>query len=209
MRRIIIADDHVLIREGLIQVLKNEFPSAVIEQVSSAEALLAKIIVADWELVITDISMPGKSGLDIIQEIRSHSPKVPILVLSTYPEEQYAIRALKAGASGYLNKMSATDEIVKAVRILSMGKKYISSPVAEQLAGNLNHNDNNPLHEMLSAREFEIFTLLAAGKSVSDIAEQVFLSTSSISTYRARILGKLHLKTNADIIFYCIQHKLA
>ncbi|MEO5593085.1 MAG: response regulator transcription factor [Chitinophagaceae bacterium] len=208
MHRIVIADDHILIRKGLIQVLKEEFPSAIIEETSDAEALIKKVLSAEWDLVITDISMPGKSGLDILQEIKRHAPKLPVLVLSMFPEEQYAIRALKAGAAGYLNKMSAPEEIIKAIRTVSLGKKYITPLVAEQLAGNLLPDNEKALHESLSAREFEIFTLLAAGKSVSDIAEQVVLSTSSISTYRARILKKLHLRNNADIIFYSLGHNM-
>ena len=131
MRRIIIADDHILIRTGLIQILLKEFPSAIIEQTNDAGELMRKVLSDEWDLVITDISMPGKSGLEILQEINLHAPALPVLVLSMFPEEQYAIRALKAGASGYLNKMSAPEEIIKAINCVSLGKKYITPAIAE------------------------------------------------------------------------------
>jgi len=206
MRRIVIADDHALIRKGLIQVLQKEFPSAVIEEAGDAEELMKKVLAQKWDLVITDISMPGKSGLDIIAEIRQHFPHLPVLVLSMLPEEQYAIRALKAGAWAYLNKLSAPDEIIKAIARVAMGKKYIAPSVAEQMASDLHADKEKALHEYLSPREFEIFNLLAAGKSTSAIAKQVSLSISSISTYRARIMEKMHFRTNADIIFYAIRN---
>ncbi|MEO6316453.1 MAG: response regulator transcription factor [Chitinophagaceae bacterium] len=208
MRRILIADDHILIRSGLRQILTNEFPSAIIEEASDAEELLKKVLSQHWDLVITDISMPGKSGLEILKEIKLYDPTIPVLVLSMFPEEQYAIRALTTGASGYLNKMSAPDEIVKAINQISLGKKYITPGLAEQLANNLRNDQDKELHESLSTREFEIFKLLANGKSVSEIAEQISLSPSTISTYRSRIMVKMNLHTNADLIFYCIGHKL-
>ena len=208
MRRILIADDHILIRRGLTQILLAEFPSAEITETPDAEELLQKVLTEKWDLVITDISMPGKSGLEILQEIKLHSPSLPVLVLSMMPEEQYALRVLKAGASGYLNKLSAPEEIIKAIGLVSLGKKYITPAIAEQMLGNLQQDTEKEAHESLSRREFEIFTLLSAGKSVSDIAEQVSLSPSTISTHRARILEKMHLHSNADLIFYSIGHKL-
>ena len=208
MRKVLIADDHVLIRRGLTQILLNEFPSALIVETNDAEELLKKVLTEDWDLVITDISMPGKSGLDVLREIKQYAPGLPVLVLSMFPEEQYAIRVLKAGASGYLNKLAAPEEIIKAIGCISHGKKYITSVIAEQLASNLQKDTEKELHEYLSEREFEIFKLLASGKSVSTIAEQVTLSPSTISTYRARIMEKMNLHTNADIIFYSIGHKL-
>lgn len=208
MRRIIIADDHILIRTGLKQVLLQAFPSVYIEETDNAEDLLKKVLAEQWDLVITDIVMPGRSGLDILNEVRKHSPQLPVLVLSMFAEEQYAMRVLKAGASGYLNKMSAPKEIIKAISVVSHGKKYLTPQVAEQLANSLRHDKEKQLHEYFSAREFEIFNLLAAGKSVSAIALQISLSPSTISTYRARILEKLNLHSNADIIFYAISNNL-
>lgn len=208
MRRIIIADDHILIRTGLKLVLQQAFPSVYIEETDNAEDLLKKVLAEQWDLVITDIVMPGRSGLDILNEIRKYSPQLPVLVLSMFAEEQYAMRVLKAGASGYLNKMSAPEEIIKAISVVSHGKKYLTPLVAEQLANSLRHDKEKQLHEYFSAREFEIFNLLAAGKSVSAIALQVSLSPSTISTYRSRILEKLNLRSNADIIFYAISNKL-
>ena len=152
--------------------------------------------------------MPGRSGLESLQQIKQFHPKLPVLILSVYPEEQYAIRVLKAGASGYLNKDLAPEELVKAVNCVLVGKKYITPSVAEKLASALDLDSEKALHEFLSDREFEVLKLLAAGKSVSDIAEQLSLSVTTVSTYRARIMTKMNLKTNADLTLYAIEHKL-
>jgi two-component system invasion response regulator UvrY len=208
MRRILIADDHSVVRKGLKQILKGEFPSAHIEEADNAEDLLKKVMAEEWDMVISDISMPGKSGLDVLAQIRQVHPKLPYLVLSMYPEEQYAIRVLKAGASGYLNKDSLPEELLKAVNRVLSGKKYITPSTAEKLASTFGQNGSDFTHESLSNREFEVLKLLAAGKSVSDIAEQLSLSASTISTYRARIMIKMNLKTNADLILHAVNHKL-
>jgi two-component system, NarL family, invasion response regulator UvrY len=208
MRRILIADDHSVVRKGLKQILKGEFPSVHIEEAANAEDLLKKVMAEEWDMVISDISMPGKSGLDVLAQIRQVHPKLPYLVLSMYPEEQYAIRVLKAGASGYLNKDSLPEELLKAVNRVLSGKKYITPSTAEKLATTFGQNGSEFTHESLSNREFEVLKLLAAGKSVSDIAEQLSLSASTISTYRARIMLKMNLKTNADLILHAINHKL-
>ncbi|MEP6748169.1 MAG: response regulator transcription factor [Bacteroidota bacterium] len=208
MQRILIADDHIFIRKGLIQVLLTEFPSADIVETNNAEDLLAKAFAEKWDLIITDISMPGRSGLDTLAEIHQHSPSLPVVVLSMFTEEQYAIRALKAGASGYLNKMSAPEELIKAINWVLLGKKYITPVIAEQMANYLEQNTEKDMHEHLSNREFEIFKMLAAGKSISAIAAQICLSPSTISTYRARIMTKMHLHTNADLTLYSVEHKL-
>jgi len=208
MRRILIADDHILIRKGLIQVLLHEFPSVLVTETSDGEDLLRKVLTEKWDLVITDISMPGRSGLEILEEIRLHAPALPVLVLSMFTEEQYAIRALKAGASGYLNKMTAPEELIKAINWIMLGKKYITPLVAEQLANGLQQKTGKEAHEYLSNREFEIFKLLASGKSVSAIAEKISLSASTISTYRSRIMAKMNLHTNADLALYAVDHKL-
>jgi two-component system, NarL family, invasion response regulator UvrY len=208
MKRILIADDHIFIRKGLIQILLYEFPSALIVETNNAEDLLSKALTEKWDLIITDISMPGRSGLDTLAEIRHHAPSLPVLVLSMFTEEQYAIRALKAGASGYLSKMSAAEELIKAINWVSLGKKYITPVIAEQMANYLGQNTEKDMHEHLSNREFEIFKMLATGKSVSAIAEQICLSPSTISTYRAKIMTKMHLHTNADLMLYSVEHKL-
>lgn len=208
MRRFLIADDHTVVRRGLKQILTEAFPSALIEEVADAEDLLKKVMKETWDVVISDISMPGRSGLEVLQQIRLDHPKLPVLILSVYPEDQYAIRVLKAGASGYLTKDSAPEELVKAINQLLLGKKYITSSIAEKLAGALEQDSDKKSHEYLSDREFEVMKQLAAGKSVSEIADKISLSVTTISTYRARIMTKMNLKTNADLTLYAIEHKL-
>jgi two-component system, NarL family, invasion response regulator UvrY len=208
MLRIIIADDHSVVRKGLKQSLLEAYPSAIVEDVADAEDLLKRIMLNEWDVVISDISMPGRSGLEVLQQIRQNYPKLPVLILSVHPEDQYAIRVLKAGASGYLNKDSAPEELVKAVDRIMLGKKYITASIAEKLATSLDQDTEKLNHELLSDREFEVMKLLAAGKSVSDIAVQISLSATTVSTYRARIMTKMNLKTNADLTLYCIEHKL-
>jgi two-component system invasion response regulator UvrY len=208
MHRILIADDHTVVRKGLKQILQDAFPSAFIEEVADAEGLLKRVFSEDWDVVISDISMPGRSGLDVLQQIRQSHPRLPILILSMHPEDQYAIRVLRAGASGYLNKNSAPEELVKAINQVLLGKKYITPSIAEKLVNAFDQDAKKFSHEYLSDREFEVLKLLAAGKSVSDISDQISLSASTISTYRARIMTKLNLKTNADLTLYSFEHKL-
>jgi DNA-binding NarL/FixJ family response regulator len=208
MLRILIADDHTIVRRGLKQILLEEFVAAVIEEVADAEELLKKVLKEEWDVVISDISMPGRSGLEVLQQIKQYYPKLPVLILSMHPEDQYAVRVLKAGASGYLNKDSAADELVKAIRQLLLGKKYITASIAERLAGLLDQDSEKLPHEILSDREFEVLKLLAAGQPVSEIAEKLALSVTTVSTYRARVLIKMNLKTNADLILYAITNKL-
>lgn len=204
--RILIADDHSIVRRGLKDILRDEFPFSEIIEVSDAASMMLKIVKESWDIVISDLSMPGRTALDVLPEIKQHNPKLPVLILSIYPEEQYAIRALKAGASGYLNKDLAPDELINAVRRVLSGRKYITSSVAEKLADF--NSKGKTAHEQLSDREFEVLKLLAAGKSVSEISVMFHLGATTISTYRARILKKLQLKTNADIIQYAITHQL-
>jgi two-component system, NarL family, invasion response regulator UvrY len=208
MIKIIIADDHAVVRKGLIQILLEAFPSALITEVTDAESLLKMVFKEFWDLVISDISMPGLSGLDVLQQMKQHYPKLPVLILSMYSEDLYAIRVLKAGASGFLNKDFVPEQLVAAATRLLSGKKYISSNIAEKLAGTLDLENDKPLHESLSNREFEVFKYIASGQSVSDIATRLSLSVTSISTYRARIITKMNLKSNADIMLYSLEHKL-
>jgi two-component system, NarL family, invasion response regulator UvrY len=208
MRRFLIADDHEVVRRGLKQILFDAFPSAIVEEVTNAEDLLKKVGLEEWDVVISDISMPGRSGLEILQQIRLEHPKLPVLILSVHSEDHYAIRVLKAGASGYLNKESLADELVRAINHLLLGKKYITPSIGEKMATMLDKDMGKLLHESLSDREFEVCKLLAAGMSVSEIAEKLFLSVTTVSTYRARIMTKMNLKTNSDLTLYAIEYKL-
>jgi DNA-binding NarL/FixJ family response regulator len=208
MMRILIADDHTVVRKGLKQILLEAFKSAHIQEVSDAEELVKEALKAQWDVVITDLSMPGRSGLDALHQIKQHDPKLPVLILSIHPEEQYAIRALKAGAAGYLSKDMASEELVNAVHRVLLGKKYISPSVAEKLASTLDLDEEKQLHEYLSDREFDVLKLIATGKSITEIAGLLSLSPTTISTYRTRILTKLNMKNNADLILYSLEHKL-
>jgi two-component system, NarL family, invasion response regulator UvrY len=208
MNRFLIADDHAVVRVGLRQFLSQAFPSAIIEEVTNGDDMYKRVTFEKWDVVISDISMPGRNALEVLQQIRLDQPKLPFLFLSTYFEDQYAIRALKAGASGYLNKEAAGAELVRAIEQLLLGKKYITPSIAEKLAGNLDRDSAKMPHEHLSNREFEVCKLLAAGKTVSEIAKNIFLSVTTVSTYRGRIMGKMNLKNNADITLYAIEYKL-
>lgn len=208
MIRILIADDHHVVRKGLRQILLDEFPASVIEEVADAEELIKKVMHAQWDVVISDLSMPGRSGLDALQQIKLSYPDLPVLILSIHPEEQYALRALKSGASGYLSKDAAPDELVKAVKKVMLGKKYISQAIAEKLANSFSSESLLSPHENLSDREFDVMKLLANGQSVSEIAERLSLSVTTVSTYRARVMVKMHLKSNSDLTRYAIEYKL-
>jgi DNA-binding NarL/FixJ family response regulator len=208
MVRFLIADDHTIVRRGLRQILLEGFPAAYIEEVGDAEDMVKKIIQQEWDVVISDLSMPGRSGLEALQQIKQIQPKLPVLILSIHPEEQYALRVLKAGAAGYLSKDLAPDELVNAVQRVMLGKKYITASIAEKLASVLDNDSDKLPHEYLSDREFSVLKLLASGKSVSDIAESLFLSVTTVSTYRARIMAKMNMKSNADLTLYAIENKL-
>lgn len=209
MLRILIADDHTIVQAGLRQILLDEFPGAHVEVVSDAGSLLKKVFNDSWSVIISDLSMPGQSGLDALAQIRQHYPKLPVLILSIHPEEQYALRVLKAGASGYLNKSLAAEELVTAVNRVLQGRKYITAAVAERLADKLDSSAaNGPAHEGLSDREYNVFKLIASGKPVSEIAEMLSLGVTTVSTYRARILEKMNLKTNAELTRYAIENQL-
>jgi two-component system invasion response regulator UvrY len=207
--RILIADDHAVVRKGIRQLLVEEYPSATIEEVGDGESLITKTKTEIWDVVICDLDMPGRSGLDAMQQIRSMHPKLPVLIMSIYPEEQYARRLLKAGAAGYLCKDAATEDLAKALHQVLQGRKYISPAVAQLIAGDIGQDGpDKGSHESLSNREFEIFKLIASGKSVSEIAEKLSLSSATISTHRARILVKMNLRTNAELTRYALDNKL-
>lgn len=208
MIRILIADDHIVVRKGLRQILAEEFTDAHIEDVPDAEELIKKVIKEKWDVVISDLTMPGKSGLDALLYIKQNYPTLPVLILSIHPEEQYAIRVLKAGASGYLSKDTAPDELVNAVKRVMQGKKYITLSIAEKIADSLDTDADKKLHEYLSDREFVVFKMLASGKAVGEIADNLSLSVTTVSTYRARILSKMNMKSNANLTLYAIEHNL-
>jgi DNA-binding NarL/FixJ family response regulator len=208
MTRILIADDHAVVRRGLRQILYEAFPFAHLEEATNTAELLKKVGAQEWDMVISDLSMPGENVLDAVRRIKQDFPKLPVLVLSIYPEELYAIRSIKAGASGYLRKDSHPDELLNAVRKVLSGKKYITPKVAEKLASVVEKYGEKAPHEILSDREFEIFKLIASGKTVSEIATLFSLSVSTISTYRTRVLAKMNRKTNADLTLYAMEHKL-
>ena len=207
--KILIADDHAIVRKGLKQLLLEEYPSAKKEEVADGESLIAKVINEKWGVVICDLDMPGRSGLDIMRQIKEIAPKLPVLIVSIYPEDQYAVRVLKAGAAGYVSKDAATEELAEAVRRVLQGRKYISPSMAEIIAEDMGGpNSDKAPHEFLSDREFEVFKLIASGKSVSEIAEKLSLSSATVSTHRARILIKMNMKTNPELTRYALDNKL-
>ena len=208
MKRILIADDHAIVRKGLRLLLLEAYPSAEIGEAGDAETLINKIIQEEWEVVICDISMPGRSGLDALSQIKQIAPRLPVLIMSMYPEDQYALRVLKAGAAGYLGKETIHDDIIKALQTVELGKKFITSTIAEKLAKAFEEDSTDQLHEKLSDREFDVFKMLASGKAVSEIANQFSLSVTTVSTYRSRVLEKMSMKSNADLTRYALEKKL-
>ncbi|HXG93713.1 MAG TPA: response regulator transcription factor [Blastocatellia bacterium] len=208
MVKVLIADDHTIVREGLKQILAQSVDLSVTGEAANGGELLEKVRTGDWDVVLLDLNMPGRDGLDTLKQLKCERPKLPVLVLSMYPEEQYAVRILKAGASGYLNKRSAPEQLIEAIRRVSSGGKYISAAMAEKLAFELETNFQDALHNSLSDREYQVLCLLASGKTRREVAEELSLSVKSISTYRARILEKLRLKSNAELTHYAIQHGL-
>ena len=208
MIRILIADDHAIVRKGLRQIIMEEFPSANVEEANDAENLVSKTLQQDWDVVICDLSMPGRSGLDALRQIKQSAPSLPVLIMSMHPEDQYALRVLKAGASGYLSKESIHDELIRAIRTVMLGKKFITPTVAEKLADAFDADSGRQQHELLSDREFDVFKSLSGGKSVSEIAAQLSLSVTTVSTYRARILEKMNMKSNAELTRYALEKGL-
>lgn len=206
--RVLIADDHAVFRRGLKETIGEAFPKVTFGEAKSAMEALECVRLQNWDIVILDISMPGKSGLDILEDLKRLRPKLPILLLSMHPEEQYARRALKAGASGYLTKESVPDELKLAVRKIVAGGRYVSATLAERLAYDLRSGAEAPVHELLSDREFQVLRMIASGKTVKQIADEVGLSVKTVSTYRARILEKTGLNTTAELIRYAFQAQL-
>jgi len=206
MKRIILADDHSFIRLGLIQILKDEYPSVEIKEVEDGESLIKEVLKNNWDLVISDLNMPGKSGLEALEQIKLIKPNLPVLILSIYTEDLYAVRVLKAGASGYMNKNAAPYELIIAIQRIFLGKKYITLEIGERLLAHI--NTHKKTHELLTNKEFEIFKLLANGKTITQIAEIYSLALTTVSTHRKRILEKLNLSTNSELTRYALAHHL-
>ncbi len=208
MIKILIADDHSVVRAGLKQIISGIPDMAIVDEAGNANVVIDKIRNNDYSVVVLDIAMPGKSGLDTLKEIKAERPGLPVLMLSMYPEDQYAIRVLKSGAAGYLTKESAPEELVTAIRTVANGKKYISPSLAEKLVINLDSDGKKEPHELLSDREYQVLRMIASGKAVSEIADELSLSVKTISTYRSRVLEKMNLKNNAELTTYAIQNNL-
>ncbi len=208
MIRVLIADDHAIVREGLKQIVAQTMDIKVVGEATNAAEVVPKVRSLKPDLLLLDISMPGRSGLDVLIEVRRDHPEVPVLILSLHAEDQYAVRTLKAGAAGYLTKESAPDQLIAAIRKASSGGKYISSNLAERLALHLVSDKGASPHELLSNREFQVFRMIALGKTVTEIAEELSLSVKTISTNRTRILEKMQMKNNAEITQYALQHSL-
>jgi two-component system invasion response regulator UvrY len=208
MIRIPIVDDHAILLRGLKEILEREFRDVSIGGAGTAEQALTQLDAENWDLVILDITMPGRSGVDVLRHLKALRPKLPVLVLSMHPEDQYGKRVLKAGASGYMNKESAPEELIKAVRKLLSGGRYVSPTLAETLAVDLDRDDGTPGHERLSDREFEVLRKIASGKTVGQIAQELHLSVPTVSTYRARILEKMGMSNTAELIRYALSHRL-
>ncbi len=208
MRRLLVVDDHEVVRRGTRQVLAEGFPGAAFGEAGTAAEALAALQAGRWDLLVLDINLPGRSGLEVLEDVRRQWPQLPVLVLSAYPEEEFAVRCLRLGASGYLTKSSAADELVAAARKALEGGKYVTAALAERLAAVLGGGVQSEPHEALSGRELQVVRLVATGRSMKEIAAELHLSEKTIATYRARIADKLGLSTNVELTRYALQHKL-
>jgi DNA-binding NarL/FixJ family response regulator len=209
MIRILIADDHAVVRAGLRQFISGHSDMTVAAEAANGAEVMEQVRNCELDVVVLDISMPGRSGIDIMSSLHQGSPDLPVLILSGFAEEQYAINLMRAGASGYLNKEAAATQLVNAIRTVAQGRKYVSPSLAQLLADGLSAKDlDQPAHGKLSGREFQIFCKLAKGDAVTQIAEELFLSVKTVSTYRTRILAKMGMKSNADLTYYAIKNQL-
>ena len=207
--RVLIADDHAIVRQGLRQILSDTPDLTVAGEAENGVQAVQMVRSGEWDVVLMDVSMPDRNGIDALKLIKKEFPRLPVLILSMYPEEQYAIRALKAGASGYLTKQSAPDLLVTAIRQVASGKKYVSPSLAEELANAIGEDSERPAHEKLSDREYQTLCMIASGKTPTEIAEALNLSVKTVSVYRARLLEKMHLRNNAEVTHYGLKHGLA
>jgi two-component system, NarL family, invasion response regulator UvrY len=208
MIKVLVADDHAVVREGLKQILADTSDIELAGEAATGSEALDKVRNEDWDVVVLDISLPDRNGLDVLKQIKSGRPELPVLVLTMHGEEQYAVRVLRAGAAGYLTKETAPEQLVEAIRKVARGGKYVSPSLAEDLAFHLLSRSQKPLHETLSDREFQVLCMIASGKKAKDIAEELCLSIKTISTHRARILQKMRMKSNAELIHYSIRNRL-
>ncbi|HNW30459.1 MAG TPA: response regulator transcription factor [Spirochaetota bacterium] len=208
MKRIIIADDHEIVRAGLKQIIADDPELSVDGEAGDGQELLEKLRKKRYDVVLLDMKMPGRSGLEILKQLKMEHPSLPVLVLSMHPEEQYAVRTIRAGASGYITKETAPERLVEAIRKVCAGGKYISASLAEQLADSIADSRSKPPHEYLTDREFQVMCMIASGKTITEIAKELFLSVKTISTYRQRILEKMNMKNNAELTHYVISNNL-
>lgn len=208
MKKILLVDDHKIVRDGLKNLINLESDIEVAGEAASGSEALSLIRQHAYDVVVLDISMPDKNGIDTLHDLKHIAPDLPVLVLSGYAEEQYALNLMRSGCHGYLSKNADSDEIIKAIKKIASGKKYISAELAELMTSELSHPSDKQLHEMLSEREFQVFFKLASGLSPTEIAEQLNISIKTVSTYRSRIMEKMCLKTNADLTYYAIKHAL-
>jgi two-component system invasion response regulator UvrY len=208
MIKVIIADDHPVVRRGLKQILADELDITVVGEANNTQELLKLLCDQHCDVVVLDITMPGRDGLEALKELRHERPKLPVLILSIHPEDQFGLRVLRAGAAGYMNKETAPDELVKAIRKVFVGGKYLSSTLAEKIAFDLDHDTTKAPHEILSDREYTVMCLLASGKTVGEVSRELSLSVKTISTHRARIMDKMKMKTNAELTHYAIKNRL-
>lgn len=208
MLKLIIADDHAIVRQGLIRIIRGEYPDAAIREAGNGDELLKMIAESIPDLIICDINMPGKTGVDALKTIKENWPGLPVLMLSMYPEDPFALKVFRSGAYGYLRKDTVHNELLPAMKLALQGKKYITPAVAELLANSVLSDSPKPLHELLSERELEIFKMLAEGKHITDIAAQLGLHITTISTHRSRILRKMGMQSNADLVRYSIEQKV-
>lgn len=206
--RILIVDDHPIVRQGLKQTLADAADVGEIGEAANGQQAIDLVRQGDWDAVVLDIGLPGRGGIDILKDMKRERPRLPVLILSMHPEDQYAIRALRAGASGYLTKEAATEKLLEAIRKITAGGRFISADLAERLALELTTDAAGPLHASLSDREFEVLRLIGSGLSVGDIADGLSLSVKTVSTYRARILEKMRLKNNAELMQYVLTNQL-
>ena len=205
---ILIADDHAVVREGVKRILYDMDHSITVGEASNGQELLAKAAAKTWDVVLLDISMPGRNGLEVLRQLKCTHPALPVLVFSMHPENQYAVRAFRAGAAGYLTKDSIAEELVTAIRRVVGGRPYVSAALAEHLVLEVTRDPDTPLHARLSDRELQVLCMLGTGKTVTDIAAELLLSVKTVSTYRSRILEKMHLRSNAELIYYAVRHQL-
>lgn len=206
--RVLIADDHAVVRRGLIQLLADEYPVLSVGEARDAGEVLQLARGQEWDIIILDISMPGRSGLEVLKELKQARPGVPVLILTSHPEEQYAIRVLKAGAAGYMTKESAPEHLIEGIRKVIAGGRYVGPRLAEMLAASVGGDAERLPHESLSDREYHVLCLIGSGRTVGEIAAELSLSVKTVSTYRARILEKMGMKTNAELTHYAIKNGL-